>query len=130
MEILYGAGISGKPSSRLIVNCFKLSFRIEGFYMRNDARDDFDSVPTLHAIEEDDGVQTVGARERTTVYSRTAPVIKVKAPGTGLLWAFISALLLAIAGLAWWSFQQISLMEQQLVATQEKIGRASCRERV
>lgn len=93
--------------------------------MRNDARDDFDSVPTLHAIEEDDGVQTVGARERTTVYSRTAPVIKVKAPGTGLLWAFISALLLAIAGLAWWSFQQISLMEQQLVATQESFARIS-----
>ena len=93
--------------------------------MRNDARDDFDSVPTLHAIEEDDGVHTAGARERTTVYSRTAPVIKVKAPGTGLLWAFIGALLLAIAGLAWWSFQQISLMEQQLVATQESFARIS-----
>lgn len=93
--------------------------------MRNDARDDFDSVPTLHAIEEDDGVQSAGARERTTVYSRTAPVIKVDAPHTGPLWAFIGALLLAIAGLAWWSFQQISLMEQQLVATQESFARIS-----
>ena len=93
--------------------------------MRNDARDDFDSVPTLHAIEEDDGVHTAGARERTTVYSRTAPVIKVKAPSTGPLWAFIGALLLAIAGLTWWSFQQISLMEQQLVATQESFARIS-----
>lgn len=31
----------------------------------------------------------------------------------------------AFIGLAWWSFQQISLMEQQLVATQESFARIS-----
>ena len=95
--------------------------------MRNDARDDFDDVPTLRADahDHDELASTAGARERTTVYSRNTPVIKVKGPSTGPLWTLICALLLAVAGLGWWSFQQISLMEQQLVATQESFARIS-----
>lgn len=93
--------------------------------MRNDARDDFDDVPTLRATVDDHDEQPLGAaaRERTTVYSRATPVIKVKAPTTGPLWALLGAVLLAFAGLAWWSFQQLSMMEQQLVATQESFAR-------
>lgn len=95
--------------------------------MRNDARDDFDDVPTLRATVDDHDAlaPTAGARERTTVYSRNTPVIKVKGASTGPLWAMIVALLLAVAGVAWWSFQQISMMEQQLVATQESFARIS-----
>ena len=95
--------------------------------MRNDARDDFDYVPTLRATVDDHDAlaPTAGARERTTVYSRNTPVIKVKGASTGPLWAMIVALLLAVAGVAWWSFQQISMMEQQLVATQESFARIS-----
>jgi len=37
----------------------------------------------------------------------------------------VGALFFAFVGLAWWSFQQISLMEQQLVATQESFARIS-----
>lgn len=33
--------------------------------------------------------------------------------------------MIALGGLGWWSFQQISLMEQQLVATQESFARIS-----
>ena len=95
--------------------------------MRNDARDDFDNVPTLRADahDHDEPQASPGARERTTVYSRNTPVIKVKGPSTGPLWTLICALLVAVGGLAWWSFQQISLMEQQLVATQESFARIS-----
>ena len=95
--------------------------------MRNDARDDFDDVPTLRATVDDHDAlaPTAGARERTTVYSRNTPVIKVKGASTGPLWAMIVALLLAVAGVAWWRFQQISMMEQQLVATQESFARIS-----
>ena len=95
--------------------------------MRNDARDDFDNVPTLRADtdDHDEPASSFGARERTTVYSRNTPVIKVKGPSTGPLWAMICALLVAVGGLGWWSFQQISLMEQQLVATQESFARIS-----
>jgi chromosome segregation ATPase len=91
--------------------------------MRNDANDDFDDVPSLRAdsLDDDDFVPTA----RTTVHSRTTPVVQVKGPSTGPLWALVGALLFAFAGLAWWSFQQISLMEQQLVATQESFARIS-----
>jgi len=94
--------------------------------MRKDPYDDVDDVPSLSAKDDDDFIPTTaGARERTTVYSRTTPVVKVKAPGTGALWALIGALFIAFCGLGWWSFQQVSLMEQQLVATQESFARIS-----
>ncbi len=95
--------------------------------MRNDARDDFHDVPLLRATAADqDPLEPAGgARERTTVYSLNTPVIKVKGPSTGPLWVLVGALMLAVAGLGWWSFQQISLMEQQLVATQESFARIS-----
>lgn len=92
--------------------------------MRNDANDDFDDVPSLRAdvLDDDDDFPTTA---RTTVHSRTPPVVKVRAASTGPLWALVGALFFAFAGLAWWSFQQISLMEQQLVATQESFARIS-----
>ncbi|NWA00307.1 ATPase [Pseudomonas gingeri] len=95
--------------------------------MRNDANDDFDDVPSLRADvgDDDDFPVTPAARERTKVTSRSTPVVKVKGPSTGPLWALVGALFFAFAGLAWWSFQQISLMEQQLVATQESFARIS-----
>lgn len=53
--------------------------------MRKDPHDDIDDIPSLSARDgdDDDFVQTRGARERTTVYSRTTPVVKVKGPSTG-----------------------------------------------
>ena len=89
--------------------------------MRNDAKDDFDNVPSLRAdLGDDDDFEPTPA---TSVRSRSTPVVKVKSASTGPLWALIGALLIAFAGLAWWSFQQISLMGQQLVATQESFAR-------
>ena len=94
--------------------------------MRNDPYDDIDDVPSLSAKDDDDDfVPEKGARERTTVYSRTTPVVKVKGPSTGPLWALVGALFIAFCGLGWWSFQQVTLMEQQLVATQESFARIS-----
>lgn len=91
--------------------------------MRNDANDDFDNVPSLRADigDDDDFVPTPA----TSVRSRSTPVVKVKSASTGPLWALVGALPIAFAGLAWWSFQQISLMGQQLVATQESFARIS-----
>jgi chromosome segregation ATPase len=91
--------------------------------MRNDAKDDFDNVPSLRAdLGDDDDFEPTPA---TSVRSRNTPVVKVKSATTGPLWALVGALLIAFAGLAWWSFQQISLMGQQLVATQESFARIS-----
>ena len=91
--------------------------------MRNDTKDDFDNVPSLRADVggDDDFVPTAA----TSIRSRPAPVVKVKSASTGPLWALVGALLFAFVGLAWWSFQQISLMGQQLVATQESFARIS-----
>ena len=91
--------------------------------MRNDANDDFDNVPSLRADPGDD--DDFEPSPATSVRSRNTPVVKVKSASTGPLWALIGALLIAFAGLAWWSFQQISLMGQQLVATQESFARIS-----
>ncbi|MBV4456957.1 ATPase [Pseudomonas sp. COR58] len=92
--------------------------------MRNDVHDDdFDDVPSLRAdtLDDDDFPSTA----RTSVHSRSPQAVKVKAASTGPLWALVGALFFAFIGLAWWSFQQISLMEQQLVATQESFARIS-----
>ncbi|WP_053161980.1 ATPase [Pseudomonas brassicacearum] len=95
--------------------------------MRNDANDDFDDVPSLRMradIPDDDDFLP---NRQPHVQVRPAPVAaaKVKGPSTGPLWALVGALLCAFGFLAWWSFQQISLMEQQLVATQESFARIS-----
>ncbi|MDR0280988.1 MAG: hypothetical protein LBJ37_24250 [Paucimonas sp.] len=87
--------------------------------MRNDARDDFDNVPTLKAVERDDDDFAPAA------HPRTARKRAAKAPMVGPLWALLGASFIALGGVAWWSFQQISLMEQQLVATQESFARIS-----
>src|SRR5476649_172000 len=95
--------------------------------MRNDPYDDVDDVPNLSAKDDDDDfAPSRSARERTSVRSRSTPVVKkVKSPTTGPLWALVGALFIAFCGLGWWSFQQMSLMEQQLVATQESFARIS-----
>ncbi|AZC26450.1 ATPase [Pseudomonas sessilinigenes] len=96
--------------------------------MRNDAHDDFDDIPSLRAEPLDDDVLPTpsAVRERTAAPLRNAPAAKKpKGTGTGPLWALVGALFFAFIGLAWWSFQQISLMEQQLVATQESFARIS-----
>ncbi|ROM70136.1 ATPase [Pseudomonas brassicacearum] len=95
--------------------------------MRNDANDDFDDIPSLRMradIPDDDDFLP---NRQPHVQARPAPVVadKVKGPSTGPLWALVGALLCALGFLAWWSFQQISLMEQQLVATQESFARIS-----
>ncbi|MCI0912793.1 MULTISPECIES: ATPase [Pseudomonas] len=86
--------------------------------MRNDAHDDFDDVPTLRAGTPDDD-ELLPARVSRNRQKAVRPA------STGPLWALLGASFIALAGLGWWSFQQISLMEQQLVATQESFARIS-----
>lgn len=88
--------------------------------MRNDARDDdFDDVPTLKAVVRDDDEFAPPANPRV------AKLQAARKPVTAPLWALLGASFIALGGLGWWSFQQISLMEQQLVATQEAFARIS-----
>ena len=86
--------------------------------MRNDPLDDFDDVPTLRAGTPDDD-ELLPAHVARSRRKAARPA------STGPLWALLGASVIALAGLGWWSFQQISLMEQQLVATQESFARIS-----
>ena len=96
--------------------------------MRNDAHDELDHVPSL----------TTDPHDRDDYSGRPAPVQPAHGPvrtypqverrrgmGTGPLWALVGALVIALGGLSWWSYQQILLMEAQLVATQESFARIS-----
>ncbi|MGG5872857.1 ATPase [Pseudomonas peli] len=95
--------------------------------MRNDAHDELDHVPSLRADQRDHDDYATDHPEpaRGNTYGRASAAAPVKSASTGPLWALVGALMIALGGLGWWSFQQISLMEQQLVATQESFARIS-----
>src|SRR3989338_961096 len=97
--------------------------------MRNDAHDELDHVPSLRADQRDHDHDDYAADHpepaRGNAYGRAAVAAPVKSASTGPLWALVGALMIALGGLGWWSFQQISLMEQQLVAAQESFARIS-----
>ncbi|MEX6502288.1 ATPase [Pseudomonas zhanjiangensis] len=91
--------------------------------MRNDAYDEVDHVPSL-TPDVRDRDEFDGDHSRVPAYGRAAAA-PAKSASTGPLWALVGALTIALGGLGWWSFQQIGLMEQQLVATQESFARIS-----
>ena len=97
--------------------------------MRNDALDELEQIPSLAsgARDRDDLAQasSTGAAAQAHPVAPTVAQSALKSAGTGPLWALLGAALIALSGLAWWSFQQIALMEQQLVATQESFARIS-----
>lgn len=96
--------------------------------MRNDALDELDQMPSLSSGTRNNDNFAQGATNAGTESAiGHAPVMAqaAKAANTGPLWALLGAALIALGGLGWWSFQQISLMEQQLVATQESFARIS-----
>ncbi|TRO16501.1 ATPase [Ectopseudomonas mendocina] len=89
--------------------------------MRNDANDELDNLPSLTPERREEFAEP--REEPAPRSSRKAPV--AKGASTGPLWALVGALSFALAGLGWWSLQQIGLMEQRLVATQESFARIS-----
>jgi chromosome segregation ATPase len=100
--------------------------------MRNDALDELEQLPSLSsgARDADDFARGVSrsAEPASPLHpqaSAATPPTQLKVASTGPLWALLGAALIALSGLGWWSFQQISLMEQQLVATQESFARIS-----
>ena len=98
--------------------------------MRNDAHDELDHIPSLTTDPRDrDDFQGGDAPPRNPAPHRAAPgypqVERRRGVGTGPLWALIGALVIALGGLSWWSYQQISQMQAQLVVTQETFARIS-----
>jgi chromosome segregation ATPase len=96
--------------------------------MRNDAHDELDHVPSLTTDARDRDDLDADHHEptvRTPAYGHGAATVPAKTASTGPLWALVGALTIALGGLSWWSYQQLNLMQLQLVATQESFGRIS-----
>lgn len=90
--------------------------------MRNDSLDELDDLPSLTT---DDRESAFPAAEPPR-HSRPVPVAVASRPGASKpLWALVGVLLLALAGLGWWSHLRLEQMAQQLVATQESFARIS-----
>ncbi|HSC84517.1 MAG TPA: ATPase [Pseudomonas sp.] len=96
--------------------------------MRNDAHDELDHVPSLTTDprdRDDFAASHEHVQHQAPQYAARAAAPARSGGGTGALWALVGALAIALGGVSWWSFQQISLMEVQLVATQESFARIS-----
>ena len=90
--------------------------------MRNDSLDELDDLPSLTTDGREHAVPAGAPQPRGgTAGVGHAP----RGAANRLLWALVVLLLLALAGLGWWSRQQLARMEQQLVATQESFARIS-----
>lgn len=93
--------------------------------MRNDSHDELDNLPSLTPERREDFAEPHDEPAPRPSRAPAAKTLASKGPSTGPLWALVGALSFALAGLGWWSLQQIGLMEQRLVATQESFARIS-----
>ncbi|QRY79487.1 ATPase [Pseudomonas sp. PDNC002] len=93
--------------------------------MRNDAFDEFDDVPSLSTDSADRDEFGHHPRRVVEPNGRPLPEPVKRGASTGPLWALVAAMAIALGGVAWWSHQQLMLMEQQLIATQESFAKIS-----
>ena len=93
--------------------------------MRNDTFDEFDDVPHLSTDAADRDEFGHHPRRVVEPNGRPLPQPVKRGVGTGALWALVAAMAIALAGVGWWSHQQLLLMEQQLIATQESFAKIS-----
>jgi len=83
--------------------------------MRNDSFDEVEHIPSLRTE----------TRAADPLLAGRGETRREQRAGNGFLWFLVLALMVALAGLGWWSRQRLELMEQQLVATQESFARIS-----
>lgn len=93
--------------------------------MRNDTFDEFDDVPSLSTDAADRDEFGHHPRRVVEPNGRPLPQPMKRGGSTGPLWALVAAMAIALGGVAWWSHQQLMLMEQQLIATQESFAKIS-----
>jgi len=96
--------------------------------MRNDALDELEVVPSLTTDARDRADYGYAAKPEPPARMASAAAKQRPVQGkarTAPLWALLLAVLIAFGGLAWWSSQQIALLNQQLVATQQSFAQIS-----
>ncbi|PRB83768.1 ATPase [Pseudomonas sp. MYb185] len=89
--------------------------------MRNDDIDG--DLPRIRATDDDRVTERPGAAEPPVVRAVREPTPRRQR--NGALWAVCLSLLIALVGLGYWSHQQQSRLQRQLVATQESFARIS-----
>lgn len=92
-------------------------------------RDDFnDDLPDIRATSEDRVGNEPGPRRSPAAEPPLVRAMREPAPRrqrNGALWAVCLSLLIALIGLGYWSHEQQSRLQRQLVATQESFARIS-----
>lgn len=90
-------------------------------------RDDFnDDLPGIRVTTEDRfGALPDNGRESEPPVVRAVREPTVQRQRNGALWAVCLSLLIALVGLGYWSHQQQSRLQRQLIATQESFARIS-----
>lgn len=90
--------------------------------------DDIRDVPGIRATDEDRVTAQPGARRGNPAEPPVVRAVREPPPRrqrNGALWAVCLSLLIALVGLGYWSHQQQSRLQRQLVATQESFARIS-----
>ena len=91
--------------------------------MRNDALDELEVVPSLtNDVRDRADFGHASKSEPAQRLSQAAGAAQPVKSSTAPLWTLLGAVLIAFAGLAWWSAQQIAILNQQLVATQQSFA--------
>lgn len=91
--------------------------------MRNDALDELEVVPSLaNDVRDRADFGYANKPEPAPRAALAAGTVQPARATTAPLWALLGAVLIAFAGLAWWSNQQIAMLNQQLVATQQSFA--------
>ena len=93
--------------------------------MRNDAHDELDDIPSLRAERERGGPYPPPQLEPVLQPAESRRHKRRGGGSTAPLWAMVVALFIALGAFGWWSYQQISRLEMQLVATQDSFARIS-----
>lgn len=86
---------------------------------------EFDDLSGIRVTDDERSFSTASGSDSALAGVRAAPRAEAAATGSGLLWAVCGALVLAIIGLGYWSHQQQTRLQQQLVATQASFARIS-----
>ncbi|WP_462381622.1 ATPase [Pseudomonas sp. Marseille-QA0892] len=90
--------------------------------MRNDSFDELDDIPSVVTSKRERNDREPFDRHRSRESNKERPQ---SGRGSGVLWTIVVALLITLGVLGWWSYRQIAILEQQLVATQESFARIS-----
>lgn len=86
---------------------------------------DFDDLSGIRATDDERPYAGAAGSDSALAGVRATPRQEPATQGSALLWAVCGALVLAVVGLGYWSHQEQTRLQQQLVATQASFARVS-----